>query len=77
MQTQHGVCACGVMVKALDCGVVVSEFKFQLHYYVHFQTSTFGKGISPLILTSYGLNGIAIFAVVLAGWLWHWITHED
>ena len=29
---------------------IVSEFQLQLHHYVHFQTNTFGKGISPLIL---------------------------
>ena len=24
---------CGVMVKAMDCGIVVSEFVLQSHYY--------------------------------------------
>ena len=38
-----------VMVKALDCGIVVSEFKFQSHYYVRFRTNTLGKGMNPLI----------------------------
>ena len=28
------------MVKVLDCGIVVSEFELQSHYYVHFQTNT-------------------------------------
>ena len=27
------------MVKAMDCGVVVSEFERQLRYYVHFRTN--------------------------------------
>ena len=40
----------GVMVKAMDCGIVVSEFEFQSHCYVHFRTNTLGKGINPLIL---------------------------
>ena len=40
----------GVMVKALDCGIVVSEFEFQSRYYVHFRTNTIGKVMNPLIL---------------------------
>ena len=31
-------CPCGVMVKALDCGILVSEFELQLGYYVYFWT---------------------------------------
>ena len=42
------------MVKAMDCGIGVSEFEFQLHYYVHFQTNTLGKGMNPLILPAMG-----------------------
>ena len=44
----------GVMVKALDWGIVVREFEFHLRYYVHFQTNTLGKGTKPLILPSMG-----------------------
>ena len=40
----------GVMVKAMDCGIVVSEFVLQLRYYVHFQANTLGKGMNHLIL---------------------------
>ena len=29
-------CPCGVMVKAMDCGIVVREFVLQSRYYVHF-----------------------------------------
>ena len=47
-------CTCGVMVKALDCGTVVSEFKLQSRYYVHFQANTLGKGMKPLILPAMG-----------------------
>ena len=47
-------CPHGVMVKALDCRIVVCEFKLQLHYYIHFQTNTLGKGINLLILPSMG-----------------------
>ena len=37
-----------VMVKSLDGRIVVSEFKLQSRYYVHFQTNTTGKGMNPL-----------------------------
>ena len=40
----------GVMVKALDCEIVVSEFELQSHYYVHFRTNTLGKGMNLFIL---------------------------
>ena len=44
------VCPCGVMAKALDCGIVVSKFEVQSRSYVHFRTNTLGKGTNPLIL---------------------------
>ena len=44
----------GVMVKAMDCEIVVSEFVFQLYYYVHFRTNTVGKCMNPLILPAMG-----------------------
>ena len=47
-------CPFGVMVKALDSGIVVSEFELQLCYYAHFQTNTFGKGLNPFILLAMG-----------------------
>ena len=37
-------CPRGVMVKAIDCSIVVSEFVLQSRYYVHFRANTFGKG---------------------------------
>ena len=40
------------MVKALDCGIKVHEFKIQSHYYVDLRTNTFGKSMNPLILPS-------------------------
>ena len=43
-------CPLGVMVKTMDCGIVVSEFELQSRYCVHFRTNTFGKGMNPLIL---------------------------
>ena len=36
------------MVKAVDLGIVVSEFELQLCYYVHFRINTLGKGMNPL-----------------------------
>ena len=47
-------CPRGVMVKAMDCGIVVSEFVLQSRYYVHFRANTLGKGMNPLILPSMG-----------------------
>ena len=44
----------GVMVKAMDCGIVVSEFELEFHYYVPFQSNTVGKGMNPLILPAMG-----------------------
>ena len=45
-------CGCprGVMVKAMNCGIVVREFVLQSRYYVHFRANTLGKGMNPLIL---------------------------
>ena len=47
-------CPRGVIVKAMDCGIVVSEFVLQWRYYVHFRANTLGKGINPLILPVMG-----------------------
>ena len=46
---QH-YCPRGVMVKAMNCRIVVREFVLQSRYYVHFRVNTLGKGINPLIL---------------------------
>ena len=45
---------CGVMVKAMVCGIVVSEFVLQSRYYVHFRANILGKGTNPLILPAMG-----------------------
>ena len=39
-----------VMVKAMNCGIVVREFVLQSRYYVLFRANTLGKGMNPLIL---------------------------
>ena len=49
-----GGCPRGVMVKAMDYGIVVHEFVLQSRYYVHFQANTLGKGMNPLILPAMG-----------------------
>ena len=49
-----GGCPCSVKVKALKGRIVVSEFKLQLCYYVHFQINTLGKGMNLLILPAIG-----------------------
>ena len=38
----------GVICIVLDSNLEVNEFELQSHYYVHFQTNTFAKGINPL-----------------------------
>ena len=43
-------CPRGVMVKAMDCGIVVREFVLQFH----FRENTLGKGMNPLILPAMG-----------------------
>ena len=47
-------CPRGVMVKTMDCGIVVREFVLQSRYYVHFRANTLGKGMNPLILPAMG-----------------------
>ena len=49
-------CPRRVMVKAMDCRIVVSEFEIVLQscYYVHFWASTLGKDMNPLILPAMG-----------------------
>ena len=57
------------MVKAMDCGIVVSEFVLQSRYYVHFWANTLGKGTESPYRPSYGLNSPT--TVLLGEWLWH------
>ena len=49
-----GGCPRGVMVKAIDCGIVVNEFVLQSRYYVYFRANTLRKGMNPFILPSMG-----------------------
>ncbi len=45
---------CILVVKAMDCGIVVSEFVLQSRYYIHFRANTLGKGMNLLILPAMG-----------------------
>ena len=54
LTNSHMGCPRGVMVKALDCGVVVCEFVLQSCYYVHFRANTLGKSMNPLIIPAMG-----------------------
>ena len=47
-------CPRGVMVKAMNYGIVVSEFVLQSRYYVHFRANTIGKGMNSFILPAIG-----------------------
>ena len=47
-------CPHGVMVKVMDCGIVVSEFELQLRCYIHFPANTLGKDMNPFILPAMG-----------------------
>ena len=47
-------CPLGEMVKAMDGGIVVSEFVLQSRYYVLFLENTPEKGMNPLILPAMG-----------------------
>ena len=38
----------GVMIKAMDCGIVISKFVLESYYYVHFRANTLGKSMNPL-----------------------------
>ena len=68
-------CPCGVMVKVMDCRIVVSKFELQSCYYIHFQTNTLGKGMNPPYPPSYGLNSTT--SVLLGEWFRHWITYKS
>ena len=39
----------GEMVKAMDCGIVVSDSELQSYYYVQFRTNTLGKILPSLV----------------------------
>ena len=65
---QH-CCPRGVMVKAMDCGTIVSEFVLHSRYYLHIRAIPLGKVMNPLILPAMGLIVPLLF--LLGEWLWH------
>ena len=42
------------MVKAMDCGILESEFVLQSRYYVHFRANTLEKGMNPFMFPAMG-----------------------
>ena len=71
-QTVLGGCPRGVMVKVMDCGIVVSKFVVTL------LRSLSGKypweRYEPPYPPSHGLNSTT--TVLLGEWLWHLITYK-
>ena len=53
VQSSNG-CPYGVMVKVMDCRIVVSEFVLQSRYYVQFRGNNLGIGMNPRILLGVG-----------------------
>ena len=49
IRTLYRRCPRGVMVKAMECRIVVSEFELQSRYNVHFRKNILKKGMNPLI----------------------------
>ena len=47
-------CPRGVMVKAIDCGIVESEFVLKSRYYVHLRVNALGKDMNLFILPAMG-----------------------
>ena len=55
MEVKNMGCPRGVMVKAMNCGIVVREFVLQSRYYVHFRANTpWERYEPPYSPSSYG-----------------------
>ena len=54
-------CPRGVMVKAMDCVIEVSEFEIQSRYYLHYPTNTLDKVMNPHILSVIGQIVLLLF----------------
>ena len=57
-----------VVANEQDCNIIVSEFKLQSCYDIHFWTNTLGQGMKPLTKPSYRLSSIT--TVLLQRWPW-------
>ena len=62
-------CSHGVMVKAMDCGIVVSEFVLQSQLLHSLSGKCPWERYEPPYPPSYGLNSTT--TVLLGEWLWH------
>ena len=47
-------CPCGVMVKVMDCGIVISKDRTPVALLRSLSANTLGKGMNPLILPAMG-----------------------
>ena len=54
-------CPRDIMVEAMDCEIVESDFVLQSPYYVHIRTNTLKKGMNPLILPDMGYIATLLF----------------
>ena len=61
-----------VVASMLDRNTVVSEFKFQSLYYVHFPINTLEKGMNPLILSS-----MVVSILLYVCTTWSLTKHEE
>ena len=52
--TNNTLPSLSLVVKAMDGGIIVSEFELQSRYYVYFRANTIGKCMNPLILPFMG-----------------------
>ena len=54
------------VVNVLDCDIVVSRFKFNLHYYLYFRANTLKKVITPFIFPEMGLEVLllSVYSVI-------------
>ena len=56
-----GVIPVPQMANMLDCNIEINEFEPQLHYCIHFQINTFGKGMNLLIPPAMGSVVLLLF----------------
>ena len=42
----------GIVINELECNIVISEFKLQSCYYIHFQINILWRGMNTLILSA-------------------------
>ena len=58
----------GVVANDQDFNILISEFDFLFHNYIHFHTNALEKAMIPFS-PSYKLN--STITLLLRGWLWH------